>query len=336
MVNQHSPEMKTNDQHDSNYDEPWKAFIINHFRLFLSVFFPKLTGKIDWSIAPVFDPTEISQFLGIAKRRNKFVDIVVQVTLLTGEQKIVLLHFEVQTEYSQELGRRLYLLNCGLQWQFPDLDVISLVVRTDLAKKWSKLKYCFKLGGYCLRTRFPTCKISEMLATTWKDDFSLPVMVARAQIEALKTTSDAEARYEAKKRLIRMLYDRRYERDEVLEILRYLDWMMHLSEDLECRLREEMRAIKSQKYPEMTEYVHSWERMARKEGEEKGKKEGIKEGVKGGKLEMVFRLLEKRCGKVPEPLSCSITELAMERLDELFDDALSFDSVEDLSKWLAK
>ena len=175
-----------------------------------------------------------------------------------------------------------------------------------------------------------------MLATTWKDDFSLPVMVARAQIEALKTTSDAEVRYEAKKRLIRMLYDRRYERDEVLEILRYLDWMMHLSEDLERRLREEIRAIKSQKYPEMTEYVTSWERMARKEGKDEGKKEGIKEGVKGGKLEMVFRLLEKRCGKVPEPLRCNITELATERLDELFDDALSFDSVEDLSKWLAK
>ncbi|MDF1811607.1 MAG: DUF4351 domain-containing protein [Verrucomicrobiales bacterium] len=310
--------------HDSNYDEPWKAFIVNHFRAFLNVYFAGMAGNVDWNTEPVFDPTEVSQFLGTAKRRNKFVDVIVQVTLLTGEQQIVLLHFEVQTNYSSDLGKRLYLLNCGLQWQFPEYDVVSLVIRTDLARKWEQLTYHFELDEYSLNAKFPTCKISENLKTTWVDDFTLPVMVARAQIEALRTSSDAEARYEAKKQLIRMLYEHKYERDEVLEILRYLDWMMHLSEDLERRLREELKAIKSERFPEMTEYITSWERFAKEEGKEEGK------------AEMVLRLLQKSCGELSESQQKRVSALAGDQLERLFDAALAFTSLDDLSNWLEK
>jgi hypothetical protein len=233
------PQITSRTPHDSNYDEPWKSFIINHFQLFLTLYFPEMARAVDWSVPVVFPSTELSQIFGKARRRNKFIDIIAQVTLLSGEKQVILLHFEVQTKFSKHLGSRLYQLHCGLRWQFPGQQVASLVVRSDLAKIWQPLTYTFAVGGFSTSVEFPTCKISEKLETELKDNYSLPAMVARAQIEALKTTSNANARYEAKKRLIRMLYERHYEREEVFEILRYLDWMMHLSEDLERRLRDE-------------------------------------------------------------------------------------------------
>ncbi len=335
------PKSKNRPPHDSNYDEPWKSFIINHFYAFLTFYFPKMADVIDWSVPPVFDFTEVSQFLGKAKRRNKFIDVVVQVTLLTGEKQIILLHFEVQTKYGKKLGRRLYLLTCGLQWQFPDFKIASLVVRTDLHQKWQPLEYAFAAGGFSSQFTFPTCKISERLATDWSEDFSLPAMVARAQIEALKTTSDAEARYEAKKRLIRMLYERHYERDEVLDILRYLDWMMHLSDDLERKLRGEIRTFKSEKFPEMTKYVTSWERFAKQEGLAEGLEKGLEEGLEKGlekgreeKVELAIRLLQKRFGKLTHAIQAQIAALSAKLLDELFDAVLEFASKEEIGEWL--
>ena len=45
------------------------------------------------------------------------------------------------------------------------------------------------------RLRFPTCKLIEKLETDWRDDHSLPMQVARAQIEALRTAGDPDRRY---------------------------------------------------------------------------------------------------------------------------------------------
>jgi len=292
-----------------------------------------MARAVDWSVPVVFPSTELSQLLGKAKRRNKFIDIIAQVTLLTGEKQIILLHFEIQTKFGKHLGGRLFHLHCGLRWQFPGQQVASLVVRSDLAKIWQPLTYSFAVGGFSTCIEFPTCKISEKLENEWKDNFSLPAMVARAQIEALKTASNANARYEAKKRLIRMLYERKYERDEVFEILRYLDWMMHLSEDLEKRLREEVRTFQSETYPEMTKYVTSWERFAKEEGLEEGLEKGRAEG-REEKAELAIRLLQKRFGKLSHPVQEKIAALSAKLLDELFDAVLEFASKEEISEWL--
>jgi hypothetical protein len=50
------------------------------------------------------------------------------------------------------------------------------------------------------------CKLIDKLDGEWREDHSLPIQIARAQIEALRTAGDAEGRYRAKWRLVRNLY----------------------------------------------------------------------------------------------------------------------------------
>lgn len=91
----------------------------------------------------------------------------------------------------------------------------------------------------------PTCPAnatSRLRNTTridgdWRDDHSLPVLVARGQVEALRTAGDPEGRYRAKRLLVLGLYDLGYHEDEVRETFRLLDWMMHLRVDLERQLQ---------------------------------------------------------------------------------------------------
>lgn len=73
------PNNTARQNHDSNYDEPWKSFIINNFRLFLALFFPEMARAVNWAVPPVFDSPEVSQSLGKAKRLNKFIDVIVKV-----------------------------------------------------------------------------------------------------------------------------------------------------------------------------------------------------------------------------------------------------------------
>jgi hypothetical protein len=83
--------------------------------------------------------------------------------------------------------------------------------------------------------------------------------VARAQIEALRTASDPEGRYRAKWRLVRKLYELGYNAEELREIFRLIDWMMHLTDALSQRFEQELREFEENlNMP----YVTSVERIA--------------------------------------------------------------------------
>jgi hypothetical protein len=63
------------------------------------------------------------------------------------------------------------------------------------------------------------------------------------------------------------LYERSYQRQDILELLRFIDWMLRLPEILESQLKQEVILISEE---QKMKYVMSWERMARAEGEAKG------------------------------------------------------------------
>jgi hypothetical protein len=88
--------------------------------------------------------------------------------------------------------------------------VPTLVVLADLRRGWLPQEDVFQVGGFESRLKFPICKLIDRLDGDWWDDHSLPVLVARAQIEALRTAGDAEGRYRAKRLLVLGLYDLGY------------------------------------------------------------------------------------------------------------------------------
>jgi hypothetical protein len=95
-----------------------------------------------------------------------------------------------------------------------------------------------------------------------------------------------------------MLYKRGYEREDVMQLLRFLDWLLRLPKELETEtwsLVAELEGVKTMPY------VTSFERLAEERGLEeglrKGKEEGIREGIREGLLEAIELGLEPRFGK---------------------------------------
>jgi hypothetical protein len=184
-------------QHDSDYDGAWKETLRRYFAQVLAKYFPALSAEIDWSVEPQWCDKELTQVLGKTGRRNRRVDVLVKVQLLSGRPQWILVHLEVQTGYEEGFEQRISRYNSGLYWIFNE-RVVTLVVLADLRDQWRPAEDLFQLAGFESRLRFPVCKLIDHVDSTWRDDHSLPVEVARAQVAALRTASDPEGRYQSR------------------------------------------------------------------------------------------------------------------------------------------
>jgi hypothetical protein len=185
---------------------------------------------------------------------------------------------------------------------------------------WRPSEDVFTVADFESRLRFPVYKLIDKLDAEWRDDHSLPVQIARAQIAALLTAGDPQGRYRAKWQLVRNLYNLGYNADEAREIFRLIDWMMSLPEDLNQTFEQELSTLEECL---AMPYVTSVERIA----EAKGK-------ARGG-ASVILGQFTKLCGPLPEDLEQRVRQLSIEGLKELGKALLDFRSVQDVQAWLA-
>ena len=223
-------------------------------------------------------------------------------------------------------GVKLDLYNAGLKWLFRR-HVLTLVILADLHPQWRPFESHFELGGFRSSLHSPICKILDHLETDWAEDTSLTVQLARAQVAALRTAGDPEARYHAKTQIVRNLYSAGYNAKEIRELYRLIDWMMHLRLDLSRRFEVELTSFeKEMQMP----YVTSIERHAEERGLEKGREEGRVQGATA----MLLRQLTRRCGEMPKGIQQEVRQLSLQQSQELGDALLDFADQSDLTNWL--
>ncbi len=117
------------------------------------------------------------------------------------------------------------------------------------------------------------------------------------------------ARYGAKLKLVRLLYERGWDRQRVIDLFTVIDWMMRLPEGLTGQLWREIEAIEE---GTKMRYVTSVERL----GIEKGIQQGRAEGETKGKAEMLLRQLRRRDKALPLGLEDRIRVASSDQLDE--------------------
>ncbi|WP_242479470.1 hypothetical protein [Lamprobacter modestohalophilus] len=105
-------------------------------------------------------------------------------------------------------------------------------------------------------------------------------LVVMAQIRA-KVTDDADTLKGWKFRLIRLMYQRGYERALILELFRLIDWMIRLPAHLEADFRQALYAYEEQ---QRMPYVTTVEQA------------GIDKGVKQGEALILLTLLQEKFG----------------------------------------
>ncbi|MBY0524504.1 MAG: hypothetical protein K2R98_13960 [Gemmataceae bacterium] len=118
----------------------------------------------------------------------------------------------------------------------------------------------------------------------YKADANPFATVVLAHLKTLQTRKDPEDHRAWKLRLVRSLYERGYQREDVQQLFRFIDWMMELPEDLDEQFRRDVQQYEEDK---QMPYISGIERRAEQRGLEQGLRKGLLEGLALG-LELKF------------------------------------------------
>ena len=147
------------------------------------------------------------------------------------------------------------------------------------------------------------------------------------------TTPLPEQRYRAKLALAKSLYQRGWGRADILELFRFIDWMLRLPEGLEEQLWSEIQTYETVQH---MPYVTSVERIGIRKGIQQGIQQGIEQGIQQGlhhQRLLLLRQIRKRFG----PEAANQSGPLLERIDNpqtLEDRAEALLDRPDAAAWL--
>ena len=298
-------------------DTPWKDAVEHAFPEFIDFYFPDASRQIDWTRGYTFLDKELQKIARDGELGRRYVDKLVRVTTLAGEEDWLCVHIEVQGEVDHDFERRMFVYNYRI-FDTYDRPVASLAVLADDDPAWRPDRFGYERLGCRHSLQFPVAKLVDHMT----DEAALLrnpnpfALVTAAHLFTRRTRQSPAARFDAKRRLVRLLYERDWTRQRILDFFSVLDWMMRLPKELEQRLWQDIENIEGER---KVKYVTSVERLAierglqkgMEEGLEKGMEKGLEKGLEKGREEgrtqgtasVLLRLLNRRFG----PLSADVT-----------------------------
>ena len=305
----------------TDQDSPWKEILEQYFPEFLAFFFPEVHAGIDWTIPHVFLDKELQQVVRDAETGARRVDKLARVQLKDGQEARILIHIEIQGQRETAFPKRMFVYNYRI-FDRHDVPVVSLAVLTDDQPGWRPNHFGYELFGCRVSLDFPIVKLLDYQAQgddleNSSNPFALVVM---AHLQTQATRKDMNQRYAAKLNLAKRLYQRGFSRKDILELFRFLDWIMALPDELAKQFETDMVYFESEmKMP----YVTSIERRATQRGLE----QGIERSV--------LRVLARRFGEIPADMEARIRDLPLSQLDPALDASLEASTLQDFELQLA-
>ena len=225
--------MSENEYIADEYDSPWKSILEAYFQEFMKFFFPAIAEEIDWERGHTFLDKELQQVVRDAELGRRYADKLVQVYRRDGEETWVLVHVEVQGWRDSGFEQRMFVYNYRIFDRY-ERPVVSLAVLADEHAAWRPTSYGWDLWGCRMGIRFPVVKLLDY-QDRWSEleESGNPFAVCTmAHLKTMETRVDPRLRFSWKLNLVRRLYDQGRDQQYVLDLFRFIDWMMHLPEDL--------------------------------------------------------------------------------------------------------
>ena len=224
-----------------DYDSPWKDVLERYFPDFMAFFFPEAHADIDWSRGYESLDSELQQVVRDAEAGKRLADKLMKVQRRDGQPQIVRIHIEVQGGYDTDFAERMFIYHYRLYDRYRQ-PIVSLAVLGDDSASWRPAAYRTELWGCKTLLQFPVVKLTdyaERWAALEASDNPFAVIVM-AHLQTRATRHDPEARLGWKLRLVKRLYEKGYNREDILELFRFIDWLLALPAALEQRFQEQL------------------------------------------------------------------------------------------------
>ncbi|MEP7337286.1 MAG: hypothetical protein ABI977_06035 [Acidobacteriota bacterium] len=321
-----------------DFDGAWKEVVERYLREFMDFFFPAASAGIDWARGYKFLDKELQRITPKSAVAKGVVDKLFEVYSINGEEWLLAVHLEVQNNPIRNLPERVYEYNYRI-YERLKRPVASLVLLTDTQADWRPDKFERETLGCKITLEFPMAKLS---------DFDTPELAAhanpfsfavRAHRRAQASSGDSLKRYDLRMALRAECEEEirrnsnKTNREEVVKywqgILKFIEWVMQLPEDLEIKFDDEFIAHYGEKAMEFMTYR---ERIDRNKGREEGRQEGREEGRIEGEIKLLLKVLSARFGEIPKRLNEIILRIddsnLLEQLAEVAVTCASMDEFE--------
>ena len=255
--------------------------------------------EIDWNKEPVFMDNTLEKITrDIRRLAERYARQVSQGLAKNREMAWVLIHIEVQSSRETNFLGKFTFIDTGFRENTS--GYFSLVILCDDEQNYRLTNYKRGIWGCELNFTFPIVKLLDF-AENWakmENDGNPFAIVVMAQLKAKEIKDDRQRKY-WKFRLTRMLYERGYEKQDIIDLYCFIDWLLVLPEDLEEEFIRELYEFEKEK---TMQYVSSIERI----GFKKVEQQGLQHGMQQGESTMLFRLLERKFGQVSEEVKQKI------------------------------
>lgn len=260
-------------QANDDYDNPWKSAIDGYLPDFMAFYFPTAYANINWEVGYESLDNELPALVRDAELGNRYADKLVKVTTIDGKQDIVYIHIEVQGQPDNDFSKRMYTYNYRIYDKFGQFPV-SLAVLADENESWKPTSFNQEQWGCRMEFVFPVAKLTDyqhQLDDLMASDNPFAILTA-AHILTKKTKNQAQQRYDTKLKVIRLLYQKGWDKQELINFLAVIDWLMYLPEAFAVQLRQEVHNLEEE---EKMRYVTSFERLAMQDGVQQGQLQGF-------------------------------------------------------------
>jgi len=284
-----------------------KEALTRYLPEFLDFYFPLAHQAIDWTQPHTFLDQELAQIVRDSELGKRRIDCLVQVTTRTLEIEWVYIHIEVQSQVDSDFTERLFTYNYRLYDRY-HRPVATLAVLADERLNWRPGGFSYNLFGSQMSLQFASVKILDY-APQLEELLENPnpfALVTAAHLLTQRTRKDVQARYAAKWRLAKLLYERDWGKQQIIDLFSIIDWLMTLPPKLEKQLWTSISELERNiKMP----YVTSVERI------------GIEQGIEQGEMMLLRRMLTKRFGELPSTIEMRLSQASIADL-ELWGDRI--------------
>ena len=321
------------------YDESWKQVLEKYFWQFLEFYFPERLKYINKAKGYRFREQELHKITPSSEIKKRRVDKLAEVYLKEEEKLWLLVHVEIQTYKDKKFAERMFSYNYRIFDKFK-MPAASLAILGDPVVSFRPNSYTLEaLGKRFINFEFDICKLLDWKGREdeLKQNNNIFAIVTLSQIKSWEKPYNKLFKW--KLELSKLLYERGYDKETVISLLRFMDGIMVLPDELEIEYKDEISKIEEEK---KMPYVTTIERMAEKRGEKrgiiKGKIEGEKKGIIKGKIEGkiegkqndLLMILKLRFGEINEELRAQIEAIEdIKKLDNLIGKAVTAANLEE-------
>jgi Domain of unknown function (DUF4351) len=308
----------------ADLDGPWKDILRAYFPQAIAFFFPQTSDLIDWDRPYEFLDKEFQKVSQDAEVGRRYADQLVKVWLKGGTELWLLLHLEVQSQSETEFEERMFIYCLRIFDQFRQVP-ISLAILCDESLSWRPHEYGAIYPDTRLHFEFGTVKLLD-----WRDrmdELELSdnpfATVVMAHLKVIETKRDVDRRKAWKFRLTRGLYEKGYDRQKILDLYRFIDWILVLPEAIEREFWQELQVFEEER---KVTYVTNAERF--------GIEKGIEQGAVQEARSLILRQLTRRAGILSSETRSQVESLSLDQLESLGEALLDFSGASDLELWL--